>query len=224
MDSFSSFSDFGTALRRRFHVLLDPCLVHCIVAHQALSATGVQQTLFLCQPFASVDDLHSGARHNRAAEPAPRNPLEQLRVVADYISDATLVLLMPVVLLSLLALVIMPLLARGNGANELLQRLAVTVVRVLTYAGMATIFFGIVLITRTRGFANLFSGEWGAIVIACFVIAIALLGIGDGSLRPALCTLAATGDGRAARRFAIAGFVFTVLAIGLMTRALYARS
>ena len=100
---------------------------------------------------------------------------------------------------ALLALVIVPLLAGGNAANELLQRLAATVVRVLTYAGVATIFFGIVLITRTRGFANLFSGEWGAIVIACFVIAIALLGIGDSGLRPALRSLAATGDGRAAR-------------------------
>jgi hypothetical protein len=41
-------------------------------------------------------------------------------------------------------------------------------------------------------------------------------------LRPALRQLAATGDGSTARRFALAGLALTILAIGLMTRALYA--
>lgn len=123
---------------------------------------------------------------------------------------------------AMLALVIVPLLTRG--ADALLVRLAVAAVRLLTYAGTATIGFGIVLITRTRGFDNLFNGEWGGIVVACFVIAVALLGIGDGALRPALERLGAGGDGRAARRFALIGLVLTVLALGLMTRAIYARS
>ncbi len=48
------------------------------------------------------------------------------------------------------------------------------------------------------------------------------LGIGDGALRPALRRLAAGGDGGAARRWALIGLVLTVLAIGMMTRALYA--
>ena len=123
---------------------------------------------------------------------------------------------------ALLALVIVPLLASSPSAA--LARMAISAVRVLTYAGVATIFFGIVLITRTRGFASVPRGEWGAIIIACAVIAVALLGIGDGALRPALRRLAAGGDGRAARRFAIIGLALTVLAVGLMTRALYARS
>ena len=123
---------------------------------------------------------------------------------------------------ALLALVIVP--ALEKGANEALVRLAINAVRLLTYAGTLTIFFGILLITRTRGFASLLRGEWGMIIIACIVIAIALLGIGDGALRPALRQLADGGDGRRARRFAYIGLALTVLAIGLMTRALYART
>jgi hypothetical protein len=38
-----------------------------------------------------------------------------------------------------------------------------------------------VLITRTRGVSSLLRGEWGALVISCIVIAVALLGIGDGA-------------------------------------------
>jgi putative copper export protein len=121
---------------------------------------------------------------------------------------------------ALLALVIIPGLRKDAG--ETLIRLTINAVRVLTYAGMLTIFFGILLITRTRGFANIFKGEWGALIVTCFVIAIALLGIGDAGLRPALRQLAATGDGSTARRFAVAGLALTILAIGLMTRALYA--
>jgi putative copper export protein len=123
---------------------------------------------------------------------------------------------------ALLALVIVPLMQRGT--NDAIDRIAATAVRVLTYAGTATIFFGVLLITRTRGFANLLRGEWGALVLACVVIAIVLLGIGDGALRPALQRLSASGDGRAARRYAMVGFVLSVVAIGLMTRALYANS
>jgi hypothetical protein len=121
---------------------------------------------------------------------------------------------------ALLAFVIVPLLARAPG--ETLGRLAIAAVRLLTYAGTATIFFGILLIGRTRGMASLVGGEWGGIVIASFVTAVALLGIGDGALRPALRRLAAGGDGAPARRWAIAGFALTALAIGMMTRAVYA--
>jgi putative copper export protein len=123
---------------------------------------------------------------------------------------------------ALLALVLIPTIRKD--VSETLIPVTINAVRVLTYAGMLTIFFGILLITRTRGFANIFKGEWGALIVTCFVIAIALLGIGDAGLRPALRQLAATGDGRAARRFALAGLVLTILAIGFMTRALYAPS
>lgn len=123
---------------------------------------------------------------------------------------------------ALLALVIVPLVERERNAQ--LAGLAISAVRLLTYAGTLTIAFGLVLITRTRGFANLGRGEWGGIVITCFVIAVALLGIGDGALRPALRRLAAGGNSSGARRWALVGLGLTVLAVGLMTRALYASS
>src|SRR5690348_8639096 len=83
---------------------------------------------------------------------------------------------------ALLAFVIIPLI--GKGANEILVRLVITTIRFLTYTGTLTMGFGLVLITRTRGFANLFGSAWGSLIITGFVIAIVLLGIGDGALRP----------------------------------------
>ncbi|NOK63868.1 MAG: hypothetical protein GFH27_549357n35 [Chloroflexi bacterium AL-W] len=109
----------------------------------------------------------------------------------------------------------------GRGANETLKSISITAVRVLTYTGMTTIFFGLVLIMYTRGFDALFVSEWGALVVGSVAIAIALLGIGDGALRPALRDIKTTGNGQRAQRFAIVGLALTVLAIGLMTRTLY---
>ena len=54
--------------------------------------------------------------------------------------------------------------------------------------------------------------------------AIALLGVGDGVLSPALNRLAAGGEDTNARRLAYTGLGITALAIGLMTRVIYARS
>lgn len=121
-----------------------------------------------------------------------------------------------------LALILVP--AMEQGAGETLHDLAVVVVRVGTYAGTITIGFGIVLITRTRGFGRLVGGEWGGLVLACITMAIALLGIGDGALRPALKRLAAGRGGRDARRWTYIGLALTVAAIGMMTRAIYART
>ncbi len=134
---------------------------------------------------------------------------------------------------ALLAFVVVPLLEREPSAT--VGRLAVTAVRVLTYAGTLTVGFGLVLITYTRGVVSLFrGGEWGFLVIASFLAAIALFGIGDGALRPALVRLAAGegdgGDGKGgrkmgkARRFAVIGFALTALTVGMMTRAVYAGS
>ena len=121
-----------------------------------------------------------------------------------------------------LALAIVPLLERERGAG--IARLAVGMARVLTYVGALTMFFGVFLVTRTRGLDNLIGGEWGGLVIACIVIAVALAGIGDGPLRLGLIRLIDTGEGSGARRWAYVGFGLTVLAIGLMTRAVYASS
>ena len=119
---------------------------------------------------------------------------------------------------ALLAFFIIPLIEKGE--SETLVRLAITTVRFLTYAGTLTIGFGIVLITRTNGFANLFGSAWGGFIITAFIIAIVLLGIGDGALRPAILKIKKTG-GASARRWAIIGFVLTVVAVGVMTGATF---
>jgi hypothetical protein len=124
---------------------------------------------------------------------------------------------------ALFALVILPRLEKD--ANQEWIAASIAAVRVLTYAGTATMIFGLLLITRTRGYATILGGgEWSGIIITCIVIAVALQGIGDGMLRPALKQFSATGAPARARRAAWLGFVLTILAIGLMTRALYATS
>ena len=121
-----------------------------------------------------------------------------------------------------LAFLLIPALAKGGQSG--LESLTEITVRVLTYSGTATIFFGLILISRTRGYDRLFKGEWGGIVMTCIVIAVALLGIGDGALRPALRRIKDTKDTRPARRLALVGFIFTLLAVGLMTRTIYVPS
>jgi hypothetical protein len=124
---------------------------------------------------------------------------------------------------ALLAIVIIPVMARQ--ANAGLLPVAINTVRLVSFAGTATILFGLALIARTRGFAALVGGgEWGGIVVFCIGIAVVLLGMGDSGLRPALRHLAETGDAGRARRLAWIGFILTIIAIGLMTRALYAGS
>ena len=119
---------------------------------------------------------------------------------------------------AVLTFLLIPALAKGE---QRLESLAETTVRILTYSGTLTIIFGLFLVTRTRGFERVSQGEWGAIIVACFVLAIALLGLGDGALRPALRRIKETNDVRPARRYALLGFALTLLAVGLMTHALY---
>ncbi len=121
-----------------------------------------------------------------------------------------------------LAFVMIPALTKGR--DETLEQLSHFTVRVLTYTGTATIIFGLLLVPRTRGYDNLLVGEWGGIILSCVVIAIVLLEIGDGGLRPALRRIQETGNARPAGRLALLGFALTVLAVGLMTRALYVDS
>lgn len=120
---------------------------------------------------------------------------------------------------ALLALVIIPVLKKGP--NKLLTQMAITVVRVLTYTGTLTIGFGLVLVMYTRGYANLLHSKWGMLVLGGIVIAVVLLGIGDGALRPAIKRLPTSGDARKALLWAGVGFALTVIAIGLMTAAVY---
>lgn len=119
---------------------------------------------------------------------------------------------------ALLAFFLIPFLRKG--ADEAFTRLTITIVRVLTYIGTLTMGFGLVLITRTRGFPSLFTSTWGGLIIAGFVIALALLGIGDGALRPAILRIGKAGNAPA-RRWAIVGFILTVLAVGVMAGSIY---
>ena len=116
--------------------------------------------------------------------------------------------------------VLIPLLKHHTSAA--LERTAITVERASTYAGTATLFFGLMLIGQTRGYGALGAGEWGLLVISCIGIAVATLGIGSAGLLPALRHLAATGDARRARRWASVGMGLLALAYVLMTRTLYA--
>jgi putative copper export protein len=119
----------------------------------------------------------------------------------------------------LLAFFIIPRLKKDE-KNESLVKLTIAIVRVLTYTGTLTMGFGLVLITRTRGFPSLFTSTWGALIITGFVIALVLLGIGDGAMRPALRRIEQRGNGPA-RRWAIIGAILTILAVGIMTGATY---
>ena len=124
---------------------------------------------------------------------------------------------------ALLALVLLPGMAKQ--AHPTLVPVALMTIRVLTYTGTATMVLGLVLMTRTRGLAALSrGGEWGGIMWVGIALAVALLGLGDGGLRPALRQLAATGESRRARRWAWLGLLVAILAVGVMTRALYAGS
>ncbi|MEZ4674422.1 MAG: hypothetical protein R2932_09280 [Caldilineaceae bacterium] len=107
-------------------------------------------------------------------------------------------------------------------ANEGLLGVTITTMRLLSYTGTATILLGLLLVTRTRGYATIWrGGEWGGIIVACFIIALVLLGLGDGALRPALKQLGAGRNTRRTRRLAWICFVLTMIAIGLMTRTIY---
>ena len=115
-----------------------------------------------------------------------------------------------------------PLLKRHTA--PLLEQAAYRTVRIATYAGTATLFFGLLLVGRTRGYAAFGQGEWGIIVATCLGIAIAVLGIGDGALKPALRRLSATGNARRATAWTLAGLGLLSVAYLLMTKALYAAS
>ena len=125
-----------------------------------------------------------------------------------------------------MAFVIVPRLA--HDPSESLKRAALLATRVLSYSGALTIVAGLVLIARTRGYGQLLAGEWGGIVISSAILGLAMMAIGDGALRPALRRIEPGAPGwekhaAAARRWAIVALIAGILAIGFMTRAIYAR-
>jgi putative copper export protein len=109
--------------------------------------------------------------------------------------------------------------------HETIKALAITTVRVISMASLVTVIAGLVMISRSRGYGFLLVGEWGGIVISSIVIAIIMGAIGDAGLRPAIRRLDpdVPGGVAAVRRWALAGLALGILAVLLMTRAIYAR-
>lgn len=110
--------------------------------------------------------------------------------------------------------------------NETVRQVALAITRVISFSGALTIVAGLTLIWRSRGYGSLLMGEWGGIVISCFVLALAMMGVGDSGLRPALRRLdpddaASVGP---VRRWAMIGLGLGIVALLMMTRAIYARS
>jgi putative copper export protein len=122
---------------------------------------------------------------------------------------------------AVMALVVIPRLA--DGPREPILRLSLVAARLLSFSGGLTILAGLFLVARTRGYGRLLGGEWGAIVISTAILALALMAIGDAGLRPALrrLTPGAGGNAVVAQRWAVAGLLVGVVALALMTRALY---
>lgn len=125
---------------------------------------------------------------------------------------------------AVMLLAIVPSLARER--NESLRAIALATARVISIAGAVTVIAGLVMISRSRGYGFLFVGEWGGIVTTSIVLAIAMGAIGDAGLRPAIRRLDpdAPSGVAAVRRWALAGLIVGMLAVLLMTRAIYART
>jgi putative copper export protein len=125
---------------------------------------------------------------------------------------------------AVMLLAIVPYLARER--SEAVCGLALATARVISFAAALTVIAGLVMIWRSRGYGFLFVGEWGGIVVTSFVLALAMGAIGDAGLRPAIRRLDPDRPEGVAtvRRWTIAGLSLGVLALLLMTRAIYARS
>ena len=124
---------------------------------------------------------------------------------------------------AVMLLAIVPSLARDR--NEGVRAIALATARVISIAGAVTVIAGLVMISRSRGYGFLLVGEWGGIVAGSIVLAIIMGAIGDAGLRPAIRRLGpdAPNGMAAVRRWALAGLIVGILAVLLMTRAIYAR-
>jgi uncharacterized membrane protein len=126
---------------------------------------------------------------------------------------------------AVLVIALVPALARES--QTVVRQLALAAVRIVSFAGALTIIAGLALVARGRGYAALLTGgEWGFNVITAAILAVALMGITDAGLRPALRRIGPESPGSMAtvRRLAVAALALGVLAIAVMTRALYAPS
>ena len=124
---------------------------------------------------------------------------------------------------AVMLLAIVPYLAHER--TEAVRAIAMATARVISIAAAVTVVAGLVMIWRSRGYGLLLAGEWGGIVVSAIVLAIVLGAIGDAGLRPAIQRLEPESPAgiAAVRRWALAGLIVGVLAVLLMTRAIYAR-
>jgi hypothetical protein len=122
---------------------------------------------------------------------------------------------------AVIALVIVPWLAKRP--DPAAAAMAITCMRFLSWTGTFAMLFGLILIARTRGYASLLLGEWGAVVLLSTLITVAILAIGDSLLRPALRRLGDGGEAGPAQRWSAVALALTIIAVALMTRAPYAR-
>lgn len=117
---------------------------------------------------------------------------------------------------AMLALTGIPSLAESPQAEKRI----IALIRLLTYVGVLVLGFGVALITRTEGFNQLIGSAWGVCILLGMAIAVTLLGIGDGVLRPAILQRSPAGL-RRAQRWAMIGFALALIAVGLMTGATF---
>ncbi len=108
--------------------------------------------------------------------------------------------------------------AAASAPAQPVSAVALRTARLLSGAGLLTILAGVALIPVTRGFGSL-STQWGVSVIVGIVLAVLMMGLGDGALRPALRRGVERGSPEgavSARTWATATFVLGLVALAIM--------
>ena len=116
---------------------------------------------------------------------------------------------------AVLALAIVPRLTGGSLAPISASALATS--RLMSIAGAVTMVGGLILIPLTRGYGSL-GTQWGISLLVGIVLSVAMMGFGDGALRPALRRVG-EGDVAAigpARRWATLTFLLGLVVLFIM--------
>lgn len=122
------------------------------------------------------------------------------------------------------AMLVFAFLPKLEAGQERLQAGIMRAIRTISFAGTWTVLTGLALISYTRGWASFGKGEWGGMVAGSLILAIALMGISDGALRPAVRKLSPNNPQslQKAKRWAVVSLVLGILLIAIMTRMPYA--
>ena len=122
---------------------------------------------------------------------------------------------------ALLAMVLLPRMARGETGAGLRGAVAATA-RVAAIASGVTFVFGLLLIEATRGYRSVFGTQWGTLLLIAIVAAIVMGGLGGAPLmRFARSEQPTAVDARRAATFAWAITGLGFIALLLMTGMLY---